>query len=264
VARTTPKVQQETLTWQHGTVIHQLTVGTVDWYAWLEQASTFAFAGPTGTFTARKEPRQRGGAYWKAYRKRAGKLRRAYLGKSNELTLARLQMVATALAEDAARTDSSSKTGEQRRDEQQTWNGMPSPRILQPPQMEPVGKKPRQSLLPVPLTPLIGREEEAAQVCTLLKQPQVRLVTLVGPGGVGKTRLALQVAVDAGDAFPGGVFFVPLASIRDHQLVIATIAQTLGLLASDRSSIMDQVQGYAQDKQLLLILDNLEHLLVLQ
>ncbi len=261
MARATPEVQQETLTWQDGTEVHQLTVGTTDWYAWLERASTFAFTGPTGTFTARKEHRQRGGAYWKAYRKRAGKLRRAYLGKSNALTLTRLQMVATALAGDADLTASLSKAGEQRRGEQQTWNGISSPPIVQPPQAEPIGKKPQQSLLPVPLTPLIGREEETAQVCTLLKQPLLRLVTLVGPGGGGKTRLALQVAIDVRDAFPSGVFFVPLASIRDHQPVIATIAQTLGLPASDRSSILERVQAHAQDKQLLLILDNLEHLL---
>lgn len=118
-----------------------------------------------------------------------------------------------------------------------------------------------ETLLPIPLTPLIGREQEGTHVCDLLKQPQVRFVTLVGPGGVGKTRLALQVAMDMREAFPEGVFFIPLASLRDSSLVIPIIAQTLGLSASDASTAIEQVRNYAQSKQLLLVLDNLEQLL---
>lgn len=70
MARTTPVVQAETVTWSMDRHEHQLTVGTPAWYAWLEEVSTFAFVSDMGTFTARKEPRQHGGAYWKAYRKR--------------------------------------------------------------------------------------------------------------------------------------------------------------------------------------------------
>lgn len=259
MTRTTPNVNNETLTWQHGEKVHHLTVGTADWYVWLEQVSTFAFTGPTGTFTARKEPRQRGGAYWKAYRKRAGKLHRVYLGKSNELTLARLQAVATALAEDmSVEDDSSEKQGS---NEQQTWNRRDATAMKRTPQMRPAEQVFQPGMLPIPLTPLIGREEEQAQLYTLLTQPQVRLVTLVGPGGVGKTRLTLQVAIDARAVFPDGVFFVPFASVRDPRFVLSTIAQVLGVHAFASSSVIERVQEYLQNKQLLLVLDNLEHLL---
>ena len=259
MARKTPKVHHKTLSWQHGAEVHSLKVGTADWYAWLEQASTFAFAGPTGTFTARKEHMQRGRAYWKAYRKRAGKLRRAYMGKSNELTPARLEAIAAALTRDAVCEDSSSVAGEHGSDEQQAQAGIPSATLTQ--QMGPMEQAVQPPTLPVPLTPLIGREQESAQVCALLKLSQVRLLTLIGPGGVGKTRLAVQVATHVRDAFPEGVFFVPLASIRDSRLVLPVIAQTLGLRASDSSFAFEQVQGYAQDKEFLLVLDNMEHLL---
>src|SRR5947209_18364620 len=86
-----------------------------------------------------------------------------------------------------------------------------------------------QSNLPLHLTPLIGREQEVATLCTLLRQPQTRLLTLTGPGGIGKTSLALQVARELLNDFIDGVCFVSLAAIRDPELVLPTIAQTLGL-----------------------------------
>src|SRR5438270_13746924 len=98
MTRMTPVVQGETLIWYMGAHEHRLTIGTPAWYAWLEEVSTFAFRSDMGTFTARKEPKPRGGTYWKAYRKREGHLYRTYLGKSSNLTLGRLKPVAVLLA----------------------------------------------------------------------------------------------------------------------------------------------------------------------
>jgi predicted ATPase/DNA-binding CsgD family transcriptional regulator len=115
--------------------------------------------------------------------------------------------------------------------------------------------------LPAQLTSLIGREQELQAVCSHLRQPEVRLVTLTGPGGVGKTRLAMQVAADLLDAFADGVCFVPLAPISDPDLVPPTIAQTLGLKEPGDQSLLDLLKASLQDKSLLLLLDNFEQVL---
>src|SRR5437588_327912 len=101
---TPPLIQGNTLTYQQSGQPAQLMVDTPDWYAWLSTASTFTFHSEHGTFTARKElaGSRRGGEYWKAYRRRQGKLYRAYLGKSEELTLEQLQSVAIVLASKGA------------------------------------------------------------------------------------------------------------------------------------------------------------------
>ncbi|MDQ4081441.1 MAG: tetratricopeptide repeat protein, partial [Actinomycetota bacterium] len=108
-----------------------------------------------------------------------------------------------------------------------------------------------QTNLPVHLTPLVGRERELAEASALLRAH--RLLTLVGPGGTGKTRLALQLAADSVGDFEDGVFWVPLATTRDPDLVPATIAQVVG----SRNGLEDHLRG----RRLLLVLDNMEQVL---
>ena len=115
--------------------------------------------------------------------------------------------------------------------------------------------------LPVPLVPLLGRDGELAELCSLLKRPEVRLVAISGTGGFGKTHLALQVAAELRDSFVDGVCFVPLASTSNPDLVLPTMAGTLGLHERREQSAFVQVAAFVQDQHLLLLLDNLEQVL---
>ncbi|HRQ40601.1 MAG TPA: BTAD domain-containing putative transcriptional regulator [Chloroflexota bacterium] len=116
--------------------------------------------------------------------------------------------------------------------------------------------------LPQPGTPFVGREAELAHLAEWLADPDCRLITIVGPGGMGKTRLALETAVAHQRIFADGVAFVDLAPIRDADLIAATIAQTLSLPTSDPSPRQSQMIHYLADKTVLLVIDNMEHLLV--
>jgi predicted ATPase/class 3 adenylate cyclase len=115
--------------------------------------------------------------------------------------------------------------------------------------------------LPLQPTPLVGREREVGEVVKRLRSEEVRLLTLTGPGGVGKTRLALQGGADLLEDFEDGVFFVALATITDPQLVPSTIAGPLGVKESAQQSLMESLKSYLHHKHLLLVVDNFEQVL---
>jgi predicted ATPase/class 3 adenylate cyclase len=115
--------------------------------------------------------------------------------------------------------------------------------------------------LPAQPTALIGRESAVLAVADLVRRDSVRLLTLTGPGGTGKTRLALQVAADLLDAFHDGVWFVALAPIREHTLVLSAIAQALGVVESTGQTLEESLKAYLRSRQALLVLDNFEQVL---
>src|SRR5918993_206340 len=119
----------------------------------------------------------------------------------------------------------------------------------------------RPNNLPMQPTPLVGREREVEDIRGRLLAPEVRLLTLTGPGGTGKTRLALQAAADLLEEFEDGVFFVALATISDPALVVPTVAQALGVRESGDRPLTEGVRDYLKDKRLLLVLDNFEQVL---
>ena len=114
--------------------------------------------------------------------------------------------------------------------------------------------------LPSPLTPLLGRDDDVAQVSALL-QEGARLLTLTGPGGVGKTRLSVQIAAKARPLFADGVAFVPLAPLSDAGLVLPTVAQALGVRDNGSHPLGELLQRALRGRRLLLVLDNCEHVL---
>jgi predicted ATPase/DNA-binding SARP family transcriptional activator len=124
----------------------------------------------------------------------------------------------------------------------------------------PEPRRPATMLLPAPATSLIGRRLEVAAVAALLRSGEVRLVTLTGPGGTGKTRLAIAAAEELSPQLRDGAVFVDLAPLRDPALVVPTIAQTLGVREGG-VSLADALAERLRERRILLVLDNLEQLL---
>ena len=115
--------------------------------------------------------------------------------------------------------------------------------------------------IPLPPMPLVNRNTETEAVCALLRREDVRLLTITGPGGVGKTRLAIHVALVLQDEFPDGVRLVHLASVFQPGLFMTAVAHGLGFSAADEQSACQRLMDYFQEKQLLLVLDNFEQIL---
>jgi predicted ATPase/class 3 adenylate cyclase/Tfp pilus assembly protein PilF len=115
--------------------------------------------------------------------------------------------------------------------------------------------------LPLQPTPLVGREKEVADVCNLLRDDETRLITLTGPGGTGKTRLALQAAADLLEDFPDGTFFAPLATLTEAELFLPAVAETLGVRETAEQRFDEILKDYFHERQLLLLLDNFEQIL---
>jgi predicted ATPase/class 3 adenylate cyclase len=116
----------------------------------------------------------------------------------------------------------------------------------------------RPNNLPAQLTTFVGRDRELAEAAALLAT--ARLLTLSGPGGTGKTRLALQLAASVADDFPDGIWFVPLEPLRDAELVMPTVARTLGVFQRPGETAIDALTVGIGDRRMLLVLDNFEHL----
>ena len=122
--------------------------------------------------------------------------------------------------------------------------------------------EPRRNNLPVQRTAFIGRERESDDLRQLLSRPGIHLVTLTGPGGIGKTRLALQVAGEMAGQFPSGVCFVALSAIAERGLIASAIAQAVGVRETGNTSLQENLMEYvgALSQPMLLVLDNFEHL----
>jgi predicted ATPase/DNA-binding SARP family transcriptional activator len=125
----------------------------------------------------------------------------------------------------------------------------------------PLTDSPRAYAPPPPPTPLVGRQAELEQLVQIVRRDDLRLVTATGPGGTGKTRLAIAVAESVASTFVDGVAFIPLAPIRDARLVAAAVAEPLGVQERSGRRLHDALFAHLRDRELLLILDNFEHVM---
>jgi non-specific serine/threonine protein kinase len=216
-------------------------VGDDAWRHWLHAPETtaFRFEGAGAAFTARRELR-RGHAYWYAYRRRGPKLEKVYLGLPEKIDL-------DCLCSAARRLAGAITSGQ-------------GPDKSRPPPVRGIEAS-YISRLPAPATRLIGRERDIAMVRDCLQADGARLVTLTGPGGTGKTRLAIEVATQVTEAFPDGVVFVDLAPLSHPDQVVPAVARALGLRDLGERPVREGIYEWLRSRRALLLLDNFEHLL---
>jgi predicted ATPase/DNA-binding CsgD family transcriptional regulator len=215
-------------------------VGDDAWRCWLRAPETtaFRFEDEGAAFTARRELR-RGHAYWYAYRRRGPKLEKVYLGRPEEIDLDRLRAAAAKLSATAAPSSAANAVASPSGESDARYS----------------------SRFPTPATRLIGRESEVAAARARLLLPEVRLLTFTGPGGTGKTRLAIEVAASLAVTFADGVHFVDLSPIRDPTLVHAAIAHALGIRDAGDQPLLETLRLYLQPRHHLLVLDNCEQVI---
>ena len=236
-----PLVREGELTFAAAPTGASVPVGGDEWRQWLSAAETtsFRFEGEDVAFTARRESR-RGHAYWYAYRRRGSRLEKVYVGRSDEIDLDRLQAA-------ALRLSGTVSTGR-------------GPGLSRTPPFPGLAAG-SVSRLPAPSTRLIGRDRDIATVGEWLVADHARLVTLTGPGGTGKTRLAVEVASRFSDAFPDGVAFVDLAPLSQPDQVVPAVARALGLRDLGERPVRESIDEWLRPRRVLLLLDNFEHLL---
>src|SRR5256714_1386544 len=270
-----PKAAPYRLTWDSEQEVYTLrdnsskrklpvTPDSQEWFALLANIPSFTFSGQHGQLTVRQETRPGGGAYWYAYRRTGKRMVKKYLGRTLELTLALLEEVAREIAASSAFHSKQEPLArdpslEQAYHSSQAYLSSPTPSTVSEafrssPKSRPVWK------MPTLLTPFIGRQQEVAAICALLSRPEVRMLTLWGTGGIGKTRLAIEAAGIMRTSFADGVCFVGLAPIRDPNLVMPTIARALSIQKTAERSLIEQMQATLREKHLLLVLDNLEQI----
>src|SRR6266700_2412385 len=242
--RRIPLVRDELLLWQEDESSGSICIGTLAWYAWLNEASAFSFESSEGTFTARKERVQRGGTYWKAYRHSRGKLLHSYLGKSEDLTLIRLTAVAGRLARridrlagTPTRTDTATSAPQCRVDWGEASDG----------------------------DPFYGRAKELAVLEEWMVAHGCRLLAVLGMGGIGKTALAIQLARQLQPSFECIFWRSLLNAPPIEDLLAEAIAFLSGPQAADEASSLSRMIEFfpkaLRTSRCLIIRDNVEAIL---
>ncbi len=255
-------------------VTSPVRVGSAQWFAWLDTHSSFRFESPAGSFSARKEVRS-GKPYWYAYRKTQGKRISTYIGKAEEMTWARLITVVGKLLRLEDYSDHSDQADHVDPEDPTELSDTEEPSTHRLVDMLVAKAEPAASRyialdagsiarlnppapVPLPTTRLVDRVDEVASLVALLRRPDVRVVSLVGPGGIGKTRLAFEAISALQADFRDGVYFLSIDSVRDPQIALTRVARLFGLPTDGHTSIRVLLSEALQHRELLLILDNLE------